>query len=500
MPKHEQSVQYNNIDTETALAIAYGAMKKLDWSILLAGDNKLVAHTGKSWNNNGQQIVCSVEPGHVNILSEMTHGEMLDIGGKNKKNCSRFSDLFETDMTNVNPATIIENKEAIEQLKRATIEQTAKDQEEAAEVERAMNLSGSNLYLTYTIIGINVLIFILMVVNGAGIIEPNGLVHIKWGSNFTPLTLSGDWWRLVTNIFIHFGIIHLLMNMYCFYTIGIYLEPMLGKARYLAGYLCTGILASLASLWWHKEGVNSAGASGAIFGMYGIFLALLTSNLIPQSIRKSLLQSIGIFIVYNLVYGMKSGVDNAAHVGGLLSGFAIGYLYVYDIRKEKQEQKLNWILPVVIVISIAIAYMYLQQNPVGSSERITALKEVKAGSYEDNDRFNEKLIEFDKIHQEAMNAVSDTAATYDQLHKNIIDTALPDMNKAQDMISKTKDYDLSPEAHNKAVKLLSYIELRKKEFEIMKTITETNKTDELMPQLLEARKKAEAAFEEVVKL
>ena len=416
------------------------------------------------------------------------------------RNCSNFTSLFETGKNNIDPANIIANKEAITQLRQLTIEKAIKEQEEAAEVQRAMNLSGSNLYLTYTIIGINVLVFILMVVNGAGIIDPNGLVHIKWGSNFTALTLSGDWWRLVTNIFIHFGIIHLLMNMYCFYTIGIYLEPMLGKARYITGYLCTGVLASLASLWWHKEGVNSAGASGAIFGMYGIFLALLTSNLIPESIRKALLQSIGIFVVYNLVYGMKSGVDNAAHVGGLVSGFAIGYLYVYDIKKEKQEQKLHWILPVVIVISIATAYSYLQQNTVDASKRTATLNELKAGSYKDNDRFNENLTEFDKLHQEALTATSDTAATYEQLHKKIVDTALPNMNKAEEMISKTKGYDLSPESHIKAEKLLLYIELRKKQFEIMRTITETNKTDELLPQLIETRQKADDAFDAILKL
>ncbi|HEV7622240.1 MAG TPA: rhomboid family intramembrane serine protease, partial [Flavisolibacter sp.] len=81
------------------------------------------------------------------------------------------------------------------------------------------------------------LVFILMVMNGAGLMVPESLVHIKWGSNYTPLTESGDWWRLLSNIFIHFGIIHLLMNMYCLYMAGVYLESILGKVKYIVAYL-----------------------------------------------------------------------------------------------------------------------------------------------------------------------------------------------------------------------------------------------------------------------
>ena len=216
-----------------------------------------------------------------------------------------------------------------------------------------------------------------MALDGAGIMAANGWVHIKWGSNFKQLTQSGDWWRLLTNTFIHFGIIHLAMNMYCLYIVGVYLEPMLGRVKYIAAYLCTGILASLASLWWHKEGVNSAGASGAIFGLYGLFLALLTSKFIPQKVRERLLQSIVIFIGFNLVAGMKSGVDNAAHVGGLLSGFAIGYGHIYTIKKEQQQnEKIKWLVPVMVVFTIFITAAYLWQNQTPYAERAALLKEI----------------------------------------------------------------------------------------------------------------------------
>ena len=178
-----------------------------------------------------------------------------------------------------------------------------------------------------------------MVAIGVSLISPTGEDIINWGGNFSPYTTSGDWWRLITCVFVHIGIIHLLFNMYALYTIGVYLEPMLGKTKYIVAYLCTGVFASLVSLWWHETPVASAGASGAIFGMYGLFLALLSTNLIPKQVRSQLLQSIGIFVFYNLVYGMRSGVDNAAHIGGLVSGLMIGYIYYLQLQKKRGIQR-----------------------------------------------------------------------------------------------------------------------------------------------------------------
>src|SRR5689334_12007874 len=92
--------------------------------------------------------------------------------------------------------------------------------------------------------------------------------------------------RMITNVFVHIGILHLLFNMYGLYFVGRFLEPMLGKVRYITAYFCAGVIASLVSLYWHRnENIVSAGASGAIFGMYGVFLALLTTHLIPKSVR-----------------------------------------------------------------------------------------------------------------------------------------------------------------------------------------------------------------------
>jgi membrane associated rhomboid family serine protease len=132
---------------------------------------------------------------------------------------------------------------------------------------------------------------------------------------------------------------HIMANMYGLLFVGIFLEPLLGKSKYLVSYLLTGILASCASLWWHDATV-SVGASGAIFGLYGLFLALLLVKVYPPDFEKSFLFSTLIFIGFNLLIGLTGGIDNAAHIGGLISGFIIG-LVLYPSLKNKASVEIK---------------------------------------------------------------------------------------------------------------------------------------------------------------
>ena len=135
--------------------------------------------------------------------------------------------------------------------------------------------------------------------------------------------------------------------MYALFSLGGILEPIMGRWKYLAAYLATGVIASVTSIWWSGDRV-SAGASGAIFGLAGIWLALLTTNFIDKRMRGGLLQSMAIFVGYNLLYGLKGNVDNSAHIGGLVSGMALGYLFFKMHNKEGQ-------LKLYSAASIAIA-------------------------------------------------------------------------------------------------------------------------------------------------
>ena len=152
----------------------------------------------------------------------------------------------------------------------------------------------------------------------------DGPTMLQWGANSRDATLDGEPWRLLTCCFLHWGALHLFMNMLALYLVGLYLEPHLNKEKITVAYLLTGIVASATSLYYHEQGI-SAGASGAIFSLYGVFIALLTTNLIEPIERNKWLPSMILFIGYNLLGGMKGNIDNAAHIGGLISGVLIGY-------------------------------------------------------------------------------------------------------------------------------------------------------------------------------
>jgi len=194
-----------------------------------------------------------------------------------------------------------------------------------------------DFFITPIIINLNLLVFIAMVIAGFGLISFKADNLLSWGANYRPITTNGQWWRLVTNTFMHGGLMHILANIYGLLFVGIFLEPLLGKTKYLLVYLATGILASATSICWYPA-VVSIGASGAIFGLYGFFLATLLLKVFPPDFGKAFLLSTLVFVGFNLLMGFTGGVDNAAHIGGLLSGFIIGILMSRQLKLKIDMQ------------------------------------------------------------------------------------------------------------------------------------------------------------------
>jgi rhomboid protease GluP len=184
----------------------------------------------------------------------------------------------------------------------------------------------SAIGLTQVILGINVAVFLGMVLSSYAIMDFPLRELIVWGGNVGPLTLSGEWWRLLTNVFVHGGIIHIAFNMWCLWNLGALAESLYGRWTYAAIYLICGLGASLVSVAWHPF-TPSVGASGAIFGLAGALLAAfkLGEFSVPRSALSGTLRSLGAFVFYNLIFGVAlPGIDNAAHIGGLITGLIVG--------------------------------------------------------------------------------------------------------------------------------------------------------------------------------
>jgi rhomboid protease GluP len=157
---------------------------------------------------------------------------------------------------------------------------------------------------------------------GAGL-SPRPTSMIAMGGNFGPLTTGGEAWRLVTAMFLHYGLLHLGMNVACLWQIRV-VEPMLGHAEFLALYLASGLVGGLVSVASRPDAV-SAGASGAVFGMFGAFTAgmLVRRRHIDPRAWRSTMTNLASFFALNLVLGLSDrAIDVGAHLGGLAAGFS----------------------------------------------------------------------------------------------------------------------------------------------------------------------------------
>jgi len=202
--------------------------------------------------------------------------------------------------------------------------------------------------LTYFLIAINVLIFILVELTG-GSADIEHLIHS--GAKYNPYIIDGEWWRIISSMFLHIGFLHLFMNMLALYYLGHAVERIFGTLRFLIIYMLAGIGGGLASFAFTIQ--VSAGASGAIFGLFGalLFFGAMHKQLFLQTMGRNLLIIIGINIVFGFVVPQ---IDNSAHLGGLISGFIGATIVFLPNNKQMVKQWLATILYVVIAVFLAL--------------------------------------------------------------------------------------------------------------------------------------------------
>lgn len=216
----------------------------------------------------------------------------------------------------------------------------------------------------YALIGINVAIWLVTLRYGAGFLKaPNDKLFF-WGANTTSAVQGGQWWRLLTATFLHNGVVHILMNMAGLYFIGKTVERIYGRYLTVLIYLGSGLMGSALSLYFSARNGISIGASGAVFGMAGAMLVGVYQHRakLPKAFTKQTMSGMGMYVVYSLVQGFgSSGIDNAAHVGGLIGGCVIAWILPerFDIESFQKMwvSRATSAISAILVAAIALTLM-----------------------------------------------------------------------------------------------------------------------------------------------
>lgn len=193
-----------------------------------------------------------------------------------------------------------------------------------------LRIPAERAVLTPLILALLVAIFVIMTaVGGSLTATENDDFLIKWGAKFSPYIVAGEWWRLVTATLLHAGFLHIALNGYALYVIGIDLESFFGRARFAAIYVVAGLAGSVTSFTFSPYCSLGVGASGAIFGLVGALAVYFGLNReLFGKIGQLQFWNIIVVIVLNLGLGFSGifPIDNSAHLGGLIAGATVGYI------------------------------------------------------------------------------------------------------------------------------------------------------------------------------
>jgi rhomboid protease GluP len=451
-PTYSEHMYLDDLTSQQYLVIAFESVKKLGWNIRFISDTGIVANLHKGVFKWNAEVTIKIQDDHATLKSESLGSEIFDLG-RNRRTINKFTDTFADTKYLFTPEESAASYEALKPdltpPENDILLKPPPTTQEKLHNFFSILIPRKNFFITPLLVDINFVVFILMVISGVGFLNPDTESLVNWGANFRPSTLDGQWWRLVTNFFIHIGFIHLLFNMYALLYIGIILEPFLGALRFATAYMLCGILASLNSLYWHDLTI-SAGASGAIFGMYGIFLALLTTNMIEKTKRKALLISIAIFVFYNLANGLKGGIDNSAHLGGLISGIIAGYVFYPGLRKQGTDTLKYATMGLFVLFTLIATIVIYKKIP------------------NDIVRYQSQMNKFSDLESLALGVYKLPGnAEKGQVLTALKDNGIDNWSQIIKLVGDADQLNLPDAIHQKDKKILEYCHLRLNSFQLM---------------------------------
>ncbi len=251
-------------------------------------------------------------------------------------------------------------------------------EQEAARANRFINavFSRSNPF-TMIFIGINLGIFALeWLAGGMSTMSADIMVLRAMGAKDNMLINTGhEYWRFITSTFLHIGFLHLLFNNYALLIIGQEIERIYGSARFVVLYIVTGLVSSMASYYFNPE-ATSAGASGSIFGLFGVMatFAFKYRKELPEFLSKDIKRRIIPVIIINLAFGfIVRIVDNAAHIGGLLSGIALAFIIPYKRPDERETAGVWRALQIICLAATLISFVAAFRNYDGPELKLANL-------------------------------------------------------------------------------------------------------------------------------
>ncbi|SET62623.1 rhomboid protease GluP [Salinibacillus kushneri] len=277
--------------------------------------------------------------------------------------------------------TVLDNEEEIvRQIQQIKQNMMNKHHEQKREIASLFN--HGKPVLTYLLIAINVLIFYFLEQQPGGSTSTQNL--IDWGAKFNPYILDGEWWRVLSSMFLHIGFAHIIMNMLALYYLGNTVERMFGSVKFFFIYFLAGIFGGVASFAFNDS--VAAGASGAIFGLFGalLFFGFENKKLFFQTMGTNLLFIIGL----NIAMGLSvPSIDNGAHMGGLAGGFLAAAI----VQMPKRRRFILRIASLALyVIAIAGLFLYGTERSDAASNPQTAI--IEANEHLENQEY-EKMID-----------------------------------------------------------------------------------------------------------
>nr|WP_315420581.1 rhomboid family intramembrane serine protease [uncultured Pedobacter sp.] len=398
-PKIEKYIPLADFPADKYLIIARQAIENLGWSLSHVSESGLIAYTPISFQSYSEEVSVRIHGNFAVVKSECVGIQMwFNDYGKNDLNLEKFfhefeyvefhlKDVWEESLSKFQQLIATQDDYYFEKGPLATKNKIKNVfflffPQKGYAVTPIIVLLNTLYYLSIIFLSIVFIAHFSLKTGHASqddYIEEIKQLSLNFGVNQRNLVLDGQYWRLITYQFIHGSVSHLFFNMYALVYLSLMIENKLGWKKYLFIYLMSGVCGGLVSLIFHQEGVMM-GASGAIMGLYGAFIALLINKSFERRATQALLASTLIVSLLVLINGAFSKrVDNAAHIGGFVSGFIFTYLLNYKWNKTFEVK--TWARYAVSVLLFLMFFSgVLHFSPKYGTEEYRKLKDTFNGN------------------------------------------------------------------------------------------------------------------------